>query len=70
VVAEQADVEEVERLCTKLDADRLRVLLMPEGVNAETLRGRAPWLIEECKRRGFRYCPRLHIEVYGDRRGV
>lgn len=70
VVAEQADVEEVERLCTELDADRLRVLLMPEGVNAETLRGRAPWLIEECKRRGFRYCPRLHIEVYGDRRGV
>ena len=31
---------------------------------------RAPWLTEICKREGFRYSPRLHIDLWGNRRGV
>jgi len=43
---------------------------MPEGINRATLESRAPWLAEVCKRTGFRYCPRLHIALYGNRRGT
>ena len=43
---------------------------MPQGVTAEEVRARGLWLVEECKRHGFRYCPRLHIELYGNRRGT
>ena len=44
--------------------------LMPEGVTVEALRSRAGWLGELCKARGYRYAPRLHIELYGNKRGT
>jgi 7-carboxy-7-deazaguanine synthase len=70
VVAAPEDLDEISELAGTLGAVRERVLLMPEGVDPGVLRARAEWLIEECKARGYRYCPRLHIEVYGNRRGV
>ena len=45
-------------------------MLMPEGTNIETLYERAAWIVEVCKRERFRYCPRLHIDLWGNRRGV
>ena len=53
-----------------LGADPARVILMPEGVDREILRERSVWLAEVCKREGFRFSPRLHVELYGNRRGV
>lgn len=47
-----------------------RVLLMPEGIDARTLASRASWLVEVCKREGFRYCPRLQIGLFGHARGT
>ena len=47
-----------------------RVLLMPEGRTAEELRCRSEWLVGVCLRTGFRFCQRLHIELWGNRRGV
>jgi 7-carboxy-7-deazaguanine synthase len=49
---------------------RSKVLLMPEGITVEKLRASAGWLGELCKARGYRYAPRLHIELYGNRRGT
>jgi 7-carboxy-7-deazaguanine synthase len=43
---------------------------MPEGVAAETLDERAAWITEICKQFGFRFSPRLHVQLYGNRRGV
>ena len=31
---------------------------------------RSPWVIEACKRHGFRFSPRLHIMTWGARRGI
>jgi 7-carboxy-7-deazaguanine synthase len=65
------DVAEVLALLEQLPGvDRSRVLLMPQGVAREELDQRGPWLVEACKKHGFRYCPRLHIELYGNRRGT
>ena len=47
-----------------------KILLMPEGIDNQTLSSRAHWLVEICKREGFRYCPRLHIELFGHTRGT
>jgi 7-carboxy-7-deazaguanine synthase len=46
------------------------VLLMPEGRTPAELDQRAPWLAEACRDRGFRFCDRLHVRLWGDRRGV
>jgi 7-carboxy-7-deazaguanine synthase len=70
VVASPEDLPEIRELVARLQADPQRVLLMPEGVDPEVLRERARWLIEICKREGFRYTPRLQIEVWGAQRGV
>lgn len=70
VVQAKEDLAEIESLVSALKIEPGRVLLMPEGVEPLTLSERAVWLVEECKRRGWRFCPRLHIMLYGNRRGV
>ena len=70
VVADPSDMDEIHSLLDQLAADRSRVILMPEGIEAEVLRERGPWLAEICKREGFRYSPRLHVDLYGNTRGT
>jgi 7-carboxy-7-deazaguanine synthase len=70
VVARPEDLDEIRPLVDQLGADPAKVVLMPEGREAGLLRERALWIVELCKRHGFRFSPRLHIDLYGDRRGV
>ena len=70
VVARPEDMEEIGSLLDRVAADRSRVILMPEGIDAETLRQRGVWLAEICKREGFRFSPRLHVDLYGNTRGT
>ncbi len=70
VIEKQDDVEEARALAESVRAEPGRVILMPEGTDRELLRERAVWLAEVCKEEGFRFSPRLHVDLYGDRRGV
>ena len=47
-----------------------QILLMPEGIDVKTLATRSPWLVKICKREGFRFCPRLQIELFGHTRAT
>jgi 7-carboxy-7-deazaguanine synthase len=70
VIAKPEDMAEVLGLITALGAAADRVILMPEGTEVSVLRDRGVWLAEVCKREGFRFSPRLHVELYGNRRGT
>jgi 7-carboxy-7-deazaguanine synthase len=70
VISKPDDLAEVRELVAALAADRQRVILMPEGTDPACLRERALWLAEICKDEGFRFSPRLHVDLYGNRRGV
>ncbi len=70
VIETPGDLDEVRALIGTLGADRSRVILMPEGTDRNRLRERAVWLAEICKREGFRFSPRLHVDLWGNRRGV
>jgi 7-carboxy-7-deazaguanine synthase len=71
VVSDERDLAEIEALLAQLKKwETSDVLLMPEGIDAETLNCRAEWVGEICKRTGFRYCPRLHVYLYGHTRGT
>jgi len=70
VVAEKSDLDEIRALVKTLGAPRKNVILMPEGVDVELLRQRTAWIADICKTEGFRFTPRLHIELYGNKRGV
>jgi 7-carboxy-7-deazaguanine synthase len=70
VVSSEDDLAEIHTIIKETDADRGRVMLMAEGTKAETIHERAAWIVEVCKRERFRYSPRLHIDLWGDKRGV
>ena len=70
VVASPEDLPEIGKMLEETRADRSRVVLMAEGATAEAIQARAAWLAGICKREGFRYSPRLHIDLWGNRRGV
>jgi 7-carboxy-7-deazaguanine synthase len=70
VIEKPADVQEARALAAALEAPRERVILMPEGADPERLRERARWLAELCKQEGFRFGPRLHVDLWGNRRGI
>ena len=70
VVTQPGDMDEIQRLLDQLRADRAKVILMPEGTEPPVVRERGLWLAEIAKREGFRFSPRLHIELWGSRRGV
>jgi 7-carboxy-7-deazaguanine synthase len=70
VIAAAEDVAEASAFIAMIGADPGRVLLMPEGTDSATLHERSLWLAEECKRRAYRFSPRLHVELWGLRRGV
>jgi len=72
VISRPEDVEELEHMLGALHREipRHKVLLMPEATTLDKMRGRAGWLGELCKARGYRYAHRLHIELYGNKRGT
>ncbi len=71
VVSSAADLPEIESLLAQLPpTPREKVLLMPEGRNAAELNARSLEIAEICKRTGFRLTPRLHVYLWGDKRGV
>jgi len=70
VVAADEDMIEIAALIEQLRADRSKVILMAEGIDPGVLRERGVWLAEICKQEGFRFSPRLHVDLYGNTRGT
>lgn len=70
VIAEPDDLQQVNAIVSEIGASRGRVVLMPEGTDAATLLERSRWLAEIAKQEGFRMTPRLHIDLWGNRRGI
>jgi 7-carboxy-7-deazaguanine synthase len=70
VIQSAADLDELRALVRELGAPADHVILMPEGVTPDALRERSLWIAEACKQEGFRFSPRLHVDLYGNRRGV
>lgn len=71
VVRTDADLEEIiQDYVTALSVPRERILLMPEGGTRAIVQARAPWVVECCKRYGFRYSPRLHLDIWDQATGV
>ncbi|MDB6155029.1 MAG: 7-carboxy-7-deazaguanine synthase [Chthoniobacteraceae bacterium] len=72
VVENAQDIAEIEALIAAIGVPvpPHKVLLMPQGTDTETLDGRQESLVELCKSRGYRYCTRLHIALFGNTKGT
>jgi organic radical activating enzyme len=70
VVGDAPDEDDLLRLLERHGVPAARVMLMPEGYTDDGLRDRSMSLAALCKRHGFRLSPRLHVWLWGARRGV
>ncbi len=68
VICNQDDLKELEEVITTFGLPRNRIILMPEGTDPETLTQRSCWIVDICKKKGFRFGPRLQITLFGDKR--
>ncbi len=68
VVQSPADLVEIKTCLKRYKIPKERVFLMPEGITRATLEKRSRWLMELCKKEGYRFTPRLHILIYGNER--
>jgi len=70
VINNYDDITEVLEIIHQINISNERVYLMPEGKIKSELENKYYWLIDLCKKYNFKYSHRLHIELYGDKRGV
>ncbi|MBI5706800.1 MAG: 7-carboxy-7-deazaguanine synthase QueE [Armatimonadetes bacterium] len=67
----QADLAEIGQVLSGLPpVAKERILLMPEATTAGQLRTAGAAVAAVCVEKGFRFGPRLHVELYGNRRGT
>ena len=65
------DLLEIEEYLQQLgEINRRNVLLMPMATDVETMRNKGEWIAAYAKTRSYRYCPRMQLEWYGNRRGT
>lgn len=70
VLATPGDFEEVLAVAKKLVLAPDDILLMAEGRSAPAIAAKAQWIVPLCLDRGYRYSPRIHVDIWGDKRGV
>ena len=70
VIKDMQDLKEVLTFTKKHKIPKNRVWLMPEGVDREKIIERSKWIIEVCKKEGVNFSPRLHVMLWGNKRGV
>jgi 7-carboxy-7-deazaguanine synthase len=71
VVNRRTDFAEIGKLLDRLkNVDVAHVLIMPQGKTRKEIRDKSGWIVELCKKHGYGYSPRLHIELFGNRRGT
>jgi 7-carboxy-7-deazaguanine synthase len=71
VIRDSDDIPEVLELVSAVGGvPSDRVLLMPEGKTTEEVSARAAEVAALCVQHGFRYTPRLQLDLFGGGRGV
>ncbi len=71
VIESPEDIQSVQGMLKELGPlEAERVMLMPQAATTEELQARSPMVAELCKETGLRFGQRLHIQLWGRRRGV
>lgn len=70
VVSDRTDFAKMVKIIEENDLPRHRIIVMPEGQDPDTLAAHALEIVELVKEKGYRLLPRLHVMLYGNRRGV
>lgn len=75
VINHEREIEEIQNISRKLHSMyglniNDKIWLMPQGITQDQFKEKSQWLFEVCKGNGWKYTDRLHIQVYGNKKGV
>jgi 7-carboxy-7-deazaguanine synthase len=70
VVTGRDDMEEIQNLQKQIGFDNEDVFLMPEGISEKDLSEKRLMVVELCKEFHYNYTDRMHITLWGNKRGV
>ncbi len=70
VVDSPDDLAEIRLLQKNIQIPTETILLMPQGKTPQVLNQKQEWLVDICKENGYRYSPRVHVDIWGEKRGV
>jgi 7-carboxy-7-deazaguanine synthase len=75
VYSRKEDVDEIKKFLEEIEFKEdndlgSQVVLMPQGVSVEMLKQNSIEAIEICKKTGWRFSPRSHIDIFGYKRLV
>jgi 7-carboxy-7-deazaguanine synthase len=70
VVNGKEDIEEIKLLQKEIGFENKDVFLMPEGISEKDLSEKRLTVVELCKEHNYNYTDRLHITLWGNKRGV
>ncbi len=70
VYCNEKDLEEIFSLQEKIGFEKKDIYLMPEGITEKDIHAKREAIVNLCKKHNLNYCERLHILIWGDKRGV
>jgi organic radical activating enzyme len=70
VVQQESDLEEVAWIVTQVGIPNSKVYIMPEGTKVRMINYRAEIIANKVLEYGWNFTTRLHVLLWGDRRGV
>ena len=70
VVETEPDLVEIQQLQQEMQIPSSTIVLMPPGITRDQIQGKQNWMVEICKQQGYRYSPRLQVDIWGDQRGI
>lgn len=70
VVNGKEDLNEILKIQKTLKVPSKKIYLMPQGITTKQFKEKEKELFQICIENGFNYTPRLHIDVFGNIRGV
>lgn len=70
VFTSESDINEIKDLQIKVGFKNEDIYLMPEGITSEDLNKNRLKTIEACKKFNYNYTDRIHILVWGNKRGT
>ncbi|KKN75307.1 hypothetical protein LCGC14_0381590 [marine sediment metagenome] len=70
VVQQESDLEEVAWIVAQIEIPHNRVFIMPEGTKVRTINYHAQIIADKVLEYGWNFTTRLHVLLWGDKRGV
>lgn len=71
VVSNEEDMNEIHYILSKLkNWESQDIVLMPEGIDDESLKSRSKIALYHCIKNGWRFTPRLHINIWGNKKSI